>query len=114
MSSAVEPVPRSNRLAALFSLAVSLALLIAVAYQFRDLDVAKARALLPASPVFWLAFAGYYLAGPFSEWFVYRRLWAMPLNASPSRAITSFCASAARSRSAAASQNCSAYPDQEF
>ena len=79
MSSAAQPAPRSKRLAALFSLAVSLALLIAVAWQFRELDLAKARALVPASPVFWLAFAGYYLAGPVSEWLVYRRLWALPL-----------------------------------
>ena len=74
-----EPPARSKRIAALFSLAVSLALLVAVAWQFRDLDLVKARALLPTSPTFWLAFAGYYLAGPISEWLVYRRLWAMPL-----------------------------------
>ena len=74
-----KPNPRKNRLAALFSLAVSLALLVAVAWQFRDLDLAKARALVPAIPVFWLAFAGYYLAGPVSEWTVYRRLWKLPL-----------------------------------
>lgn len=79
VTSTAEPNPRKNRLAALFSLAVSLALLVAVAWQFRDLDLAKARALVPASPVFWLAFAGYYLAGPVSEWAVYRRLWKLPL-----------------------------------
>ena len=71
--------PRSNRLATLASIAISLALLVAVAVQFRDLDFARVRALLPASPVFWVAFAVYYLAGPVSEWAVYRRLWAMPL-----------------------------------
>ncbi len=79
MTAEPAPAPRGNRLAALFSLAVSLALLAAVAWQLRELDLAKARALLPSSPVFWLAFAGYYLAGPVSEWLVYRRLWALPL-----------------------------------
>ena len=79
MIAETQPAPRGNRLAALFSLAVSLALLVAVAWQFRDLDLAKARALLPASSVFWLAFTGYYLAGPVSEWLVYRRLWNMPV-----------------------------------
>ncbi len=79
VTSTAKPNPRKSRLAALFSLAVSLALLVAVAWQFRDLDLAKARALVPASPVFWLAFAGYYLAGPVSEWAVYRRLWKLPL-----------------------------------
>jgi hypothetical protein len=72
--------PRSKRLAALASIAVSLALLVAVALQFRDLDLARIRALLPTSPTFWLAFAVYYLGGPVSEWFVYRRLWAMPVS----------------------------------
>ena len=71
--------PRSNRLAALASIAISLALLVAVAVQFRDFDLARVRALVPISPVFWLAFAVYYLAGPVSEWVVYRRLWAMPV-----------------------------------
>ena len=71
--------PRRNRLAALFSVSVSLAVLIAAALQFRELDLARIRALVPANPLFWLAFAAYYLAGPVSEWVVYRRLWAMPL-----------------------------------
>jgi len=70
---------RANRWAALASMAVSLALLVAVALQFRDLDLTRVRALVPASLTFWLAFAFYYLAGPVSEWFVYRRLWAMPV-----------------------------------
>lgn len=70
---------RANRWAALASMAVSLALLVAVALQFRDLDLTRVRALVPVSLTFWLAFAVYYLAGPVSEWFVYRRLWAMPV-----------------------------------
>ena len=71
--------PRSNRLATFASIAISLALLVAVAVQFRDLDVAQVHALMPTSPAFWLAFVVYYLAGPVSEWAVYRRLWAMSL-----------------------------------
>ena len=72
-------LPRSNRWAALASMAVSLALLVAVALQFRDLDFAKVQGLIPVSPVFWLAFVVYYFAGPISEWVVYHRLWAMPV-----------------------------------
>ena len=79
MTAAAPPPPRSNRLATAASIAISLALLVAVALQFRDFDFARVRGLIPASPVFWLAFAVYYLAGPVSEWVVYRRLWAMPL-----------------------------------
>ena len=77
--SAVQPESRSgNRWAALASIAVSLALLVAVALQFRDLDMAELIRLLPLSPIFWLAFAGYYLALPISEWVIYRRLWNFP------------------------------------
>ena len=79
MSEAPVGPPRGQRWAALASMAVSLALLVAVALQMRDLDIAKVRALVPASPTFWLAFAVYYFAGPVSEWVVYRRLWAMPV-----------------------------------
>ena len=79
MSEAPVGPPRGQRWAALASMAVSLALLVAVALQMRDLDTAKVRALVPASPTFWLAFAVYYFAGPVSEWVVYRRLWAMPV-----------------------------------
>ncbi len=74
-----QPAPRGNRLATAVSVAISLALLIAVALQFRQFDFAKVRSLIPVSPVFWLGFVVYYLAGPLSEWAVYRRLWAMPL-----------------------------------
>ncbi len=78
VSEAPASPPRGKRWAALASMAVSVALLVAVALQLRDLDLAKVRALVPASPIFWAAFAVYYLAGPVSEWVVYRRLWAMP------------------------------------
>ncbi len=71
--------PRNRRWAALASMGVSLALLVAVALQFKDLDFAKVQGLIPASPVFWIGFAVYYLAGPISEWVVYRRLWVMPV-----------------------------------
>ncbi|MEQ1498736.1 MAG: hypothetical protein ABL914_08725 [Novosphingobium sp.] len=67
-----------SRWAALASMAVSLALLVAVAFQFRDLDTAEMARLLPSAPQFWLAFAGYYLALPISEWVIYRRLWHFP------------------------------------
>ena len=79
VSDAQAAPPPSTGWAALASIAVSLALLVAVALQFRDLDFAKVQGLIPTSPVFWTGFAVYYLAGPVSEWVVYRRLWAMPV-----------------------------------
>ena len=72
------PARPANRWAALASMAISLALLVAVALQFRDLDTREIARLVPSSPLFWTAFAGYYLALPISEWVIYRRLWQFP------------------------------------
>ena len=73
----VEPQTR-NRLAGLFSMLVSLAMLVVVVFQFRDLSLDKVQGMIPTAIGFWLAFACYYLAGPASEWVIYRRLWGMP------------------------------------
>lgn len=70
--------PGRSRLAGLFSMLVSLALLVVAAFQLRSLSLADVQDMIPSSPWFWLVFAGYYLAGPVSEWFIYRRLWQMP------------------------------------
>ena len=74
----VEPA-RRQRLAGLFSAAVSLALLVIVGLQFRHMDRAAIAALIPHRAGFWAAFAGYYLAAPLSEWWIYRKLWTIPL-----------------------------------
>lgn len=57
---------------------ISVAILIAVIIQLRQVNVAEVRALLPASPLFWLAFAGAYLVGPAGDWLIFRRLWNIP------------------------------------
>lgn len=72
--------PGRTRLAGLFSMLVSLALLIVAAFQFRNLSFADVQGMIPTNPLFWLVFSGYYLAGPVSEWFIYRRLWQMPFS----------------------------------
>lgn len=58
--------------------AISVAMLVAALVQMRSLDPAAVIALVPASPLFWLAFAGAYLTLPVSEWLIYRRLWSLP------------------------------------
>lgn len=68
----------NSRLAALFSALVSLALLVVVAIQLRGVDLSHVVDLIPASPMFWALFAVWYLAGPASEWLIYRRLWGIP------------------------------------
>lgn len=72
--------PGRTRLAGLFSMLVSLALLVVAAFQFRNLSLAQVQGMIPVSPWFWMVFAGYYLAGPVSEWFIYKRLWKMPIS----------------------------------
>lgn len=60
------------------SLGLSLALLAALASKLSSIGLAGLMRGLPASPVFWMAFAAYYLALPASEWLIFRRLWNIP------------------------------------
>jgi len=59
--------------------AFSLVILAAVAYQLRKFDFSHFVRPLPESPGFWLAFLMFYLAGPVSEWIIFRRLWTLPV-----------------------------------
>ena len=59
---------------------VSLALLVTIAWQFRSVNTAEISALIPKTPWFWAIFALYYLAGPCTEWIIFRRLWGLPLS----------------------------------
>lgn len=52
--------------------------LAAVIYQLRQTDFSEMLRIFPDRPAFWLAFILYYLAGPASEWIIFRRLWALP------------------------------------
>ena len=68
-----------SRMAGLFSMLVSLAMLIAVVLQFRDLSFQAVAGMNPTYPGFWALFALFYMIPPLSEWLIYRRLWDMPL-----------------------------------
>lgn len=57
---------------------LSALILIVALVQFRDTDLASLIALVPQAPGFWIALAFYYLAGPLSEWVIFRRLWTIP------------------------------------
>ncbi|ROT96506.1 hypothetical protein EB810_00630 [Altererythrobacter sp. FM1] len=72
--------PTRNRLWNLVPMAISLALLGAVAWQLRSINLAELWAMVPRSPLFWLVFPFFYLAGPISEWIIFRRLWQIPLS----------------------------------
>ena len=62
------------------SIAFSVLLIGAVALQLRGMAFGKIWAMVPTSPAFWMLFAAFYLAAPFSEWVIYRRLWNIPLS----------------------------------
>lgn len=57
---------------------ISLAILGAVLYQLRSLDLAEVVAMIPLDPLFWAVFVLTYLALPLSELLIFRRLWGMP------------------------------------
>jgi hypothetical protein len=62
----------------LLALALSLALMGPLVAVLRDEGLARLRGALPVNPLFWIAFAGFYLALPVSEWVIYRRVWQLP------------------------------------
>jgi hypothetical protein len=72
--------PARSRAAGLFSAAISVALLVMVALQFRHLEFSRILRMIPRSPVFWTVFTTYYLTPPVIEWVIYRRLWGLPFS----------------------------------
>jgi hypothetical protein len=69
---------KRSRIAGLLGTGMSLLLLLVAALEYRSLDMATLRQMLPTSPVFWLVFAVCYLTGPIGDWAIYRRLWRIP------------------------------------
>lgn len=63
---------------ALFSIVLSLAVIVAVVHEMGGLEIAKMQAMLPTSIGFWLVFAAGYLVTPASEWLIFHRLWGIP------------------------------------
>ncbi|ODU34696.1 hypothetical protein [Sphingopyxis sp. SCN 67-31] len=61
-----------------FSLGLSLALLGALGSKLASIGFTELLRGVPVSPIFWIAFASYYLALPASEWLIFRRLWNIP------------------------------------
>ncbi|MEY3267422.1 MAG: hypothetical protein RL480_182 [Pseudomonadota bacterium] len=58
---------------------ISAAILVAVVLELRQVDLARVRAMLPASSLFWLVFIISYLSAPAADWLIYRRLWRIPV-----------------------------------
>ncbi|KPF76646.1 hypothetical protein IP88_06375 [alpha proteobacterium AAP81b] len=74
------PLPRQRGWAWWLGAAISLAVLVAVLYQLRQVDWGRVWAILPVSPAFWTVFFISYFVGPAADWLIYRRLWNMPVS----------------------------------
>jgi hypothetical protein len=70
--------PARRRWSRWLSQAVSLALLLAVHMQWRQVAPSLWREALPDTPLFWLALVALYLVQPAADWVVFRRLWRLP------------------------------------
>jgi hypothetical protein len=66
-------------MAALLPLLFSVIVALAVVLAMHGMNPERIFQLVPASPSFWVVFALFYLAGPFSEWVIFRRLWRLPV-----------------------------------
>jgi hypothetical protein len=75
---APQPGSKRSRIAGLLGMAISLLVLLAVAFEYRRIDLAVLREMLPTSIVFWLVFGANYLSGPIGDWMIFRRLWRIP------------------------------------
>jgi len=76
------PQDRGARLnwGTIVSATLSFALIAAIAYQVRNLNLGTVTRLLPDSLTFWGVFLAYFLVGPISELAIFRRLWNIPLS----------------------------------
>lgn len=68
----------SRRIAGLFSVTVSVAVIAAVIWQLRLFQFDRLVEMIPSSPLFWLVFALTYMAGPLGDWIIFHRLWGLP------------------------------------
>lgn len=77
----LDPAPlkiRAGLSVSLLGPAISLAVLVAVLFQLRDMDWRHVWSIVPSSPLFWVVFAATYLAAPSADWLIFRRLWRIP------------------------------------
>lgn len=71
---------KRNRVAGLLGMTISVLVLLVVAFEYRRIDMAVLRQMLPTGVAFWLVFGANYLSGPIGDWVIFRRLWRIPLS----------------------------------
>ena len=73
-----DPLPLAVRRSPLWrwaTPALSIALLGAIGWRLRDINISEA---IPTNPVFWLVLLAYFFAPIVTEFIIYRRLWGIP------------------------------------
>ncbi|MBC2666418.1 hypothetical protein H7F51_12890 [Novosphingobium flavum] len=71
-------VSARNGLFGLVGVILSVVVVFAAAFTYRDLRVDTVEAMIPRDVGFWLIFVIYYMHGPLFEWVIFRRLWHVP------------------------------------
>ena len=69
---------RLRKLSGWLGPAISVAILVAVVWQMREISWAQVWAIVPTSPLIWLVLAASYFAGPVADWIIFRKLWGIP------------------------------------
>lgn len=67
--------PKHTRLLTIISVVLSLVMAVVVGRTLIALDWDEIGGLLPASPLFWLAFAAFYVSAPVGDWLAFRQIW---------------------------------------
>ena len=68
----------AGRLFAFAGLLLSIGVVLAAAFAYRDLKWQTVEGMVPRTWYFWLTFFVYYMQGPVLEWIIFRRLWHIP------------------------------------
>jgi hypothetical protein len=58
--------------------AISMAVLIAILFELKKLNIAQIWTLVPLTPLFWVVFFASYFISPLMDWVIFHRLWKIP------------------------------------
>ncbi|MBO9713020.1 hypothetical protein [Sphingomonas sp.] len=76
----LEPIERiRNRWPMFLGGALTLLMIVALGHELFNAGLAGLSRTIPSNPLFYLAFASYYLAPPTFDYLIFRRLWGIPL-----------------------------------
>jgi hypothetical protein len=80
-AAAVEDVQSVSAAKGLFGLAgvvLSVVVVLAAAFAYRDLRFDIVAELVPRTPLFWMVFVAFFMTGSLLDWVIFHRLWKIP------------------------------------